>query len=55
MDTNSTPTPDEATSALAAKILRDEAQAIAADEVLTANIGARFAAERSGAIDYYEG
>ena len=55
MDTNSTTTPDEDTSALAAMILRDEAKAIAADAILTANIGARFAAERSGAVDYYEG
>ena len=54
MDTN-TDTTNEDTSALAAMILRDEASAIAADEVLTANIGARFAAERAGAVDYYEG
>lgn len=44
-------TEDTATDAM----LAAEAEAIAADEMLTANIGARFAAERAGRVDYYEG
>jgi len=46
-----TPEATEATDtegALAALIIRDAIKDTAADEILTANIGARFAAERSG-------
>ena len=40
--------PSNEDSALVALIVRDAIKDAAADEILTANIGARFAAERSG-------